>query len=45
VDFSIAFEFKSRLLDVVAGNAFEHAVLRMADAFEARARALSAKPA
>lgn len=44
VDFSIAFEFKSRLLDAVAGKAFEHAVLKMADAFEARARTLSEKP-
>lgn len=45
VDFSIVFEFKSRLLDAVAGNAFEHAVLKMADAFEARAGALSEKSA
>jgi coenzyme Q-binding protein COQ10 len=44
VDFSIAFEFKSRLLDAVAGKAFEHAMLKMADAFEVRARALSKKP-
>lgn len=41
VDFSIAFEFKSTLLNAVAGSAFEHALLKMADAFEARARALS----
>jgi coenzyme Q-binding protein COQ10 len=45
VEFSIAFEFKSHLLDAIAGRAFEHAVLKMADAFGARARALSAKPA
>lgn len=45
VDFSIAFEFKNRLLATVAGKAFEHTVLKMADAFEARARALSEKPA
>ncbi len=45
VDFSIAFEFRNRLLNVVAGRAFEHAVLKMADAFEAMARALSAKSA
>ena len=44
VEFSIAFEFKSRLLDAVAGKAFERAVLKMADAFETRARALSEKP-
>jgi len=41
-DFSIAFEFKNPLLDVVAGRAFEHALLRMTDAFEARAKSLSA---
>ena len=40
VDFSIAFEFKNRLLNAVAGNAFEQALLKMTDAFEARARAL-----
>jgi coenzyme Q-binding protein COQ10 len=44
VEFSIAFEFSSRLLDAVAGRAFEHAVLKMADAFETRAKALSEKP-
>jgi coenzyme Q-binding protein COQ10 len=41
VDFSIAFEFKNPLLNMVAGKAFEHVFLKMADAFEARARALS----
>ena len=41
VDFSIVFEFKSRLLGAVAGNAFTHALQKMTDAFEARARALS----
>jgi coenzyme Q-binding protein COQ10 len=41
VDFSIAFEFRNRLLNAVAGNAFEQALLKMTDAFEARARALS----
>jgi coenzyme Q-binding protein COQ10 len=44
VDFSIAFEFKNRLLAAVAGKAFEQVVLKMADAFAARARALSEKP-
>jgi coenzyme Q-binding protein COQ10 len=44
VDFSIAFEFRNRLLGAVAGTAFEHVVLKMADAFEARAKALSGKP-
>jgi len=41
LDFSIAFEFKSRLLNAVAGAAFEKVLLRMADAFEARAKALA----
>ena len=41
VEFSIAFEFRSRLLHGVAGQAFEKVMLKMADAFEARAAALS----
>ena len=41
VEFSIAFEFKSRLLHGVAGHAFEKVMLTMADAFEARAAARS----
>jgi coenzyme Q-binding protein COQ10 len=41
VEFSIAFEFRSRLLHSVAGHAFEKVMLKMADAFEARAAALS----
>ena len=41
VEFSIAFEFKSRLLHGVAGHAFEKVMLKMTDAFEARAAALS----
>jgi coenzyme Q-binding protein COQ10 len=41
VDFSILFEFKSRLLHGVAGRAFEKVMLKMTDAFEARAAALS----
>jgi len=41
-EFSIAFEFKNPLLDLVAGRAFEHALLKMTDAFEARAKSLSA---
>ncbi|HVW73362.1 MAG TPA: type II toxin-antitoxin system RatA family toxin [Rhizomicrobium sp.] len=41
VTFSIAFEFRSRLLHGVAGQAFETVMLKMADAFEARAAALS----
>lgn len=41
LDFSIAFEFKSRLLNAVAGQAFTRVQLQMADAFEARAKALA----
>jgi coenzyme Q-binding protein COQ10 len=41
VEFSIAFEFRSRWLHGVAGRAFEKVMLKMADAFEARADALS----
>ena len=44
VEFSIQFEFKSRLLHGVAGHAFEKVLLKMADAFEARAAALSRQP-
>jgi coenzyme Q-binding protein COQ10 len=36
--FSILFEFKSRLLHSVAGAKFEKVMLKMADAFEARAK-------
>jgi len=42
VEFSILFEFKSRLLHGVAGRSFEKVMLKMADAFCARAAALSA---
>jgi len=40
VTFSILFEFKSRLLHSVAGAKFEKVMLKMADAFEERARTL-----
>jgi coenzyme Q-binding protein COQ10 len=40
VEFSIGFEFKSRLLHGVADHAFEKVMLKMADAFEARAAQL-----
>jgi coenzyme Q-binding protein COQ10 len=43
VEFSIAFEFRSRLLHGVAGHAFEKVMLKMADAFEARAAVLTRK--
>jgi coenzyme Q-binding protein COQ10 len=38
VTFSILFAFKSRLLHSVAGAKFEKVMLKMADAFEARAK-------
>jgi coenzyme Q-binding protein COQ10 len=41
VEFSIAFEFRSPLLNMVAGKAFERVMMKMADAFETRARSLS----
>jgi len=44
VDFSIAYEFKSRLLNAVAGAAFGKVYVKMADAFEARAKVLSNQP-
>ena len=44
VDFSLAYEFKSKLLNAVAGAAFGKVYVRMADAFEARAKALSNQP-
>ncbi len=40
IAFSILFEFKSRLLHSVAGAKFEEVMLKMADAFEARAKTL-----
>jgi coenzyme Q-binding protein COQ10 len=41
VDFAIRFEFKNRLLHAVASAKFEKALLKMTDAFEARARTLT----
>ncbi|GAA0536252.1 coenzyme Q-binding protein COQ10 [Rhizomicrobium palustre] len=43
VEFSIAFEFRSMLLNMVAGKAFEVVMGQMAGAFETRARKLSRK--
>ena len=40
ITFSILFEFKSRLLHSVAGAKFEKVMLKMADAFEARAKTI-----
>jgi len=44
IDFTIEFEFKSRLLGAVAGSAFGLVVSQMTHAFEARAKKLSDKP-
>jgi coenzyme Q-binding protein COQ10 len=41
IEFSIVFEFRNKLLAKVAKAAFEKAMLKMADAFESRAGALS----
>ena len=41
VDFSIVFDFKSRMLGMVAGAVLGPVLTRMTDAFEARARALA----
>lgn len=41
VDFRVAFEFSSRLLQMTAGAAFEKVLVKMTDAFEARAASLS----
>jgi len=41
VDFSLAYEFKNRILNAVAGAAFGKVYVKMADAFEERAKALS----
>jgi coenzyme Q-binding protein COQ10 len=45
VEFSISFEFKSRVLALIADAALGHVMARMSHAFEARAKALSKKPA
>ena len=44
VDFSLAYEFRNRVLNAVAGAAFGKVYVRMADAFEARAKVLSNQP-
>jgi coenzyme Q-binding protein COQ10 len=45
IAFSILFEFKSRLLQGVAGAKFEKAMLKMTDAFVARAKTLQGEMA
>jgi coenzyme Q-binding protein COQ10 len=44
VDFSIEFEFKSRLFEMVAGQVFDRALRMMIGAFEERASQLYASP-
>ena len=44
VDFALAFEFRNRVLNAVAGAAFGKVYVKMADAFEARAKELSDQP-
>jgi coenzyme Q-binding protein COQ10 len=41
VDFSLAYEFRNRVLNAVAGAAFGKVYVKMADAFEARAKTLN----
>jgi coenzyme Q-binding protein COQ10 len=41
LDFRVAFEFSSKLLQMAAGSAFEKVLMKMTDAFEARAASLS----
>lgn len=41
IDLSLAYEFRSRMLNMVASAAFGRVYAKMADAFEARATALS----
>lgn len=44
VDFSIHFQFKSKILEAVAGTAFGLVVTQMTKAFEDRAKKLSQQP-
>ncbi len=41
VEFRVVFEFSNRLLQAAAGGAFEKVLMKMTDAFEARAASLS----
>jgi coenzyme Q-binding protein COQ10 len=45
VEFKIDFQFKNPLLNVVVGQMFERVVMKMADAFVKRAKALSKQTA
>jgi len=42
IDFSVDFEFKSRIFEMIAGQVFDRALRKMIGAFEERARALYA---
>jgi coenzyme Q-binding protein COQ10 len=44
VDFTIEFEFRNRVLGMVANAALDTVMFRMSAAFEARAKVLSKKP-
>jgi coenzyme Q-binding protein COQ10 len=44
IDFTIDFEFRNRVMAAVAGAAFEKVLLKMSQAFEARAAAVSRAP-
>jgi coenzyme Q-binding protein COQ10 len=45
LDFSVDFEFKSRIFEMIAGQMFDRALRKMIGAFEQRAKALYASPA
>jgi coenzyme Q-binding protein COQ10 len=44
IDFSVDFEFKSRIFEMIAGQMFDRALRKMIGAFEQRAKALYASP-
>ncbi|SDC95232.1 coenzyme Q-binding protein COQ10 [Sphingomonas sp. YR710] len=44
LDFTVDFEFKSRIFEMIAGQMFDRALRRMIGAFEERAAALYASP-
>jgi coenzyme Q-binding protein COQ10 len=44
IDFSVDFEFKSRIFEMIAGQMFDRALRKMIGAFEDRARVLYASP-
>jgi coenzyme Q-binding protein COQ10 len=44
IDFSVDFEFKSRIFEMIAGQMFDRALRKMIGAFEERAQALYASP-